>query len=961
MTDFEKYYNQLNTKQKEAVDAVEGPVMVVAGPGTGKTQILTLRIANILKQTQAGPENILALTFTEAGAKEMRQRLRRLIGPAADRVRLHTYHGFAGAVINEFEDHFPHIARAKQLTDIEAESIVRGILKEKKFYPLRPAGDPELYVGKILHTIGECKKEAWTPEMVAAFAIQEIKNVETSEEWISTRGPTKGKIKAEGLKRIEKCKRTMLFADLYAEYERVKTEQRRMDYDDLIVELIMALRKDELLLHLLQEKFQYILIDEHQDTNDSQNLLVQLIAEFFENPNLFVVGDEKQAIYRFQGASAANFMNFQKRWAGMRIIRLEDNYRSHQHILDASFSMIEQNYAEGELPELRVRLKAGSNRPLRPLDVVIAENDIAADAYLVQELREAIIKNPSQISAVIVRRNVDAQRILALLEQHDISASAERGSDIFQDPVGMLTFSLLEFLADPSKLEALAYCLAGGLWELDIDTRSRLIKSLRAGLVSDIEKEIVELSYLRSEMEHAGALAFLILMGERAGIVKLVERDPLASQIWRGIIGLAQELARENPDSARELIKRLLEYRVSAGSRTIKISIGASNAPVRVMTAHGSKGLEFDNVFIPYCVEEAWLPRARGEYFILPRQAEENDEERDARRLFYVALTRGREHVSVIAPMQEAGRQLTPLRFMYELDPAHVTRHELPAAAETPHLRSVAHPEAKRKLEAVEYAKRILADSGLSVTALNHFCECPAKFFYKSILRLPEPPTAQSEKGNAMHEGMAAAWQVKPKTVVNISKAIEKSVRAYFSTSLLPTYEKEPALESLLADAPVVAEALLPHFSQTGTIATETWQATTFEGLQLRGKLDAVLESADSVAVFDYKTKEGMSVNAIKGETKDGDGNFFRQLVFYKILLQGDSRLAKKVIEPALVFIKPDSKGRCPIVSLPIEPDDIARVKDEIQKLVTSVQSGQFLEDSCQDKECKFCALRRLM
>src|SRR3990167_395283 len=124
-----------------------------------------------------------------------------------------------------------------------------------------------------------------------------------------------------------------------------------MDFDDLILELISALRKDELLLRLLQEKFQYILVDEHQDTNDSQNALIRLIAEFFDSPNIFVVGDEKQAIYRFQGASLENFLSFQKKWSGMKTIRLEENYRSQQRVLDAGFAMIENNYAEGDYPE----------------------------------------------------------------------------------------------------------------------------------------------------------------------------------------------------------------------------------------------------------------------------------------------------------------------------------------------------------------------------------------------------------------------------------------------------------------------------------------------------------------------------------------------------------------------------------------------------------------------------------
>ncbi len=204
---FDQLYKNLNPKQREAVDTIDGPVMVIAGPGTGKTTILTLRIANILKRTDTPASGILALTFTEAGVKAMRMKLREVIGTRADEVRIHTYHGFAASVIAEFPEHFPHLSRSKQITDIEAEVLIRDILKEKKFARLRPLGEPDLYVGKILGTISDAKKEAWTPAIVKQFATEEIGLVNKDENMISTRGATKGKLKAEGLKRIEKCEK----------------------------------------------------------------------------------------------------------------------------------------------------------------------------------------------------------------------------------------------------------------------------------------------------------------------------------------------------------------------------------------------------------------------------------------------------------------------------------------------------------------------------------------------------------------------------------------------------------------------------------------------------------------------------------------------------------------------------------------------------------------------------------
>ncbi|HRZ30599.1 MAG TPA: UvrD-helicase domain-containing protein, partial [Candidatus Paceibacterota bacterium] len=388
--EFEEAYKRLNKAQKEAVDTIEGPVMVIAGPGTGKTQILTLRIANILKETDTPPSGILALTFTEAGQKAMKMRLRSLIGSRADEVNISTYHGFAKTIIDEYSDHFPHLARAQQLSEVEEESLLRNILCQKKFAKLRPLGEPDLYLNEIVRSISNCRKEAWTPDIVRQDAEREIERLKNDPASISSRGATKGKIKAVVEKQIEKLEKTILFAQVYEEYEEKKRADRKTDFDDLIFELIEALDRDDLLLRLLQEKYLYILVDEHQDTNNSQNLLIRKLADFYEEPNLFVVGDEKQAVYRFQGASVNNFLEFQKIWPTMKIVSLTDNYRSGQNILDASFGMIENNYEAGEHTNLRIRLSSAGEVESEPVVVVTAGNNEAGEEYLVKEIKNII-------------------------------------------------------------------------------------------------------------------------------------------------------------------------------------------------------------------------------------------------------------------------------------------------------------------------------------------------------------------------------------------------------------------------------------------------------------------------------------------------------------------------------------------------------------------------------------------
>ncbi len=968
---FEELYKKLNKKQKEAVDTIDGPVMVVAGPGTGKTTILTLRIANILKQTDTPPSGILAITFTDAGVKAMRQKLKEIIGARAHEVRIHTFHNFASAIIAEFKDHFVHLDRVTQLTDVMAETMIRTILHEEKFSDLRPFGNPDFYLTKIIGAISDCKRESFTPEMIRAFVHKKAEDVKKDEESYSTRGKTKGELKADVKKMLEKCERTLVFVDVYDLYEQKKREEKRMDFDDLIGELIRALKKDELLLRMIQEKFLYIMVDEHQDTNNSQNELVKMLADFFDTPNVFIVGDEKQAIYRFQGASVENFLMFENMWQGMRVVHLEDNYRSHQSILDAGFSMIENNYVEDEHQNLRVKLKAGNGESPRPVDVVKAEDVNASEQYLVKQIKAITEKSKDASVAIITKTNRDLERILRLLEAHEVPVSSQRSIDIFSHPVGSLFFDLAEFLYDTTKLDLFGKTLAAGLWGLSFDDAVVMIKSIRAGRELNFAEKIPVFAEIQKEINADSPLGFLVHLATKSGLENVIAREPSYIEVWRGIIALAESIVREGSvHDPRELLARLGAYRASSEMRSVKISVGTPDLQVQAMTAHGSKGLEFDYVFIPFATEESWIGRNWGNYFILPETRASN-EVQDVRRLFYVALTRARKHATILFGLEEFGELLSPLRFIDELDAAHVSLISIPRSKVKKDLFIQKERKNRHADVYLAHAKRVLLDSGLSVTALNNFITCPSTFLFSSILKLPQAPAANAEKGNAMHDAFNRVWGLSEKTVDTIQKTIEESITHYFSESFLPVFEKEAVLKELLEDAPIVAKELAPHFRQSGTVFSETWSESTFSAdisvtgeslkIPIHGKLDAVIDTEEKTLVFDYKTKQVMSENDIRGNTKNSDGNYFRQLAFYKLLLQDDSRFSKKEIIPSLVFAVPDKKGKCPIVTLPVEKTDIEKVQSEITGLLQSVWSGSVLTDFCDDKKCEWCRLKKVV
>lgn len=972
MSIFEERYSRLNSKQKLAVDTIEGPVMVIAGPGTGKTSILTLRIANILKTTDTPASGILAITFTDAGVKAMKSKLREIIGSRADEVRIHTFHGFASSIISEFSEHFIETNSFTQMTDIEADELIRSILEAPEFEALRPLGKPDLYIYPIISTVSEAKREATTPSDIKSFVEEEIARIKNNEANISTRGASKGELKAEAKKRIDKLEKTILFANVYRKYEERKKELSFLDFDDLIFNVVLALGRDELLLRLIQEKFLYLLVDEHQDTNDSQNLMIRLIADFFENPNIFIVGDEKQAIYRFQGASVENFLKFEKTWPHMKVISLEENYRSHQHILDATFAMIEQNYEEAdiEVDNLRIKLRAGTKKKAAELDVVNIKDRQSAEMYVISELKRIQMGEPEKTVALISRTNKDIDRIIQRSEEQGLKISAERSIDIFSHPVGNIFFSLIDFVIDPLDSEALGRTLIAGLWSKDFYEAVDLIKLLRKGEMGEVSKNISALNLMKGFLLEDSPILFLMNISEVSAFSKLIISNPIYIEVWRAILNLSEKIVKQyNITDPFELFQKLKAYKKTSNGKRIRVSVGSSDAKIYAMTAHGSKGLEFDYVFIPYATEESWLPKKRPAFFILPSKKleKEGDEVRDARRLFYVALTRAKEHAVMTVPLEDvAGDLNTPLRFLSELHSNSIKQKEVEVVWKMP-----THSPKPKSEKIIEYAKTVLLEKGLSVTALNHFIKCPAEFLFKSILRLPEAPSATAEKGIAMHEAFNRVWNKEEtgRTEEEIIRIIEATARESIGKSYLKAFEKEVIIKSLLKNAPEVARALLPHFHTKGVVSTETWSEIHFKGiyqdievpLRLHGKLDAVIETDKEFLVFDYKTKKDMSINEIKGQTANSDGGYFRQLVFYNMLLAPQANKSHKQIIPSLVFLTPDGKGRCTIQTVDVEQKDIEEVGTHIQDLIQSVWSGDLVLGKCEDEKCEWCKLMKLV
>jgi DNA helicase II / ATP-dependent DNA helicase PcrA len=312
---FNEVYQQLNQQQRIAVDTIDGPVMVIAGPGTGKTQILAARIGKILLDTDALPDNILCLTYTDAGAIAMRRRLQQFIGADAYKVNIYTFHAFCNDIIQDNLHLFEKTA-LDAISELESIQLFKQLIDNfPKNHPLkRYRGDVYFEINNLRHLFSNMKKEGWTPAYINQKIDEYLQSLPTRDEFVYKRKYKQynaGDLKQDKIdEETEKMEKLRAAIHEFEQYQQLMKQRNRYDFDDMINWVIQAFEENKNLLAHYQEKFQYILVDEYQDTSGTQNRLVALLISYWDKPNVFVVGDDDQSIYRFQGANVENMLDF---------------------------------------------------------------------------------------------------------------------------------------------------------------------------------------------------------------------------------------------------------------------------------------------------------------------------------------------------------------------------------------------------------------------------------------------------------------------------------------------------------------------------------------------------------------------------------------------------------------------------------------------------------------------------
>jgi DNA helicase II / ATP-dependent DNA helicase PcrA len=609
----ERLLSGLNPQQQKAVKTTEGPLLIMAGAGSGKTRVLTHRIAYLMAEKGVNPWNILAITFTNKAAREMKERIQKLLGGAAEEIWISTFHSMCVRILRRDIDRIGVNRNFSILDTTDQLSVIKTILKEKNIDPKK--FDPR----SILGTISSAKNELLSPEEYAKQAGSYYEQI---------------------------------VSDVYTEYQKRLLKNQALDFDDLIMTTIHLFKRVPEVLEYYQNKFQYIHVDEYQDTNRAQYILVKMLASRFQN--LCVVGDSDQSIYRWRGADITNILSFEKDYPNAKVILLEQNYRSTKRILEAANHVIENNINR-KPKKLWTENEEGSKIFYYRADNEISEAQFVAGK--IKELTESGKRKYSDI-AILYRTNAQSRVMEEVLLKSNINYNIVGGMKFYdrkeiKDLLAYLRLianhdddiSLSRIINVPkrgigaSTLDKIANYAAMN----DISMFQALEEIEEIGLTSRIEKPLVE---FRDQIRNWGQMQEYLSVTElveevldKSGYRKMLETEKTLEAQSRlenidEFLSVTKSFEERSDD--KSLVAFLTDLALVADIDQLEDQGGDKNDAVVLMTLHSAKGLEFPVVFL-IGMEEGVFPHSRS----LMEEAEMEEE----RRLAYVGITRAEKEL----------------------------------------------------------------------------------------------------------------------------------------------------------------------------------------------------------------------------------------------------------------------------------------------------------------------------
>jgi len=1013
---FQQELAKLNPEQRAAVETTEGPVLVIAGPGTGKTQILSARIGYILSSTdlQVSPHNILCLTYTEAGAHAMRKRLLKFIGPDAYRIHIHTFHGFCNQVIQQNPDYFGY----KDLQPVsELESIELFQKLVDSFPPKHPLkryyGDVYYECDRLKKLFATMKSENWTTTLIDSKITEYLESLPFREEFIYKRKTgefNKGDLNLRKLKE-QQDKMDKLSAAVH-EYENFETSMRkagRYDYNDMLRWVLDAFKEHENLLFRYKEQYLYFLVDEFQDTNGAQSEVLQLLTEDQDNkPNVFVVGDDDQSIYRFQGANLKNITDFVSKYEReLAKIVLNKNYRSQQTILDASTSLIEFNNERliNNIDGLSKNFVAeGKFKQATKPRIIEFPNQIHEESFIIQEIErlQAAEEDLSEI-AIIYRNHRLVEKIVKVLEEKKIPLNIKQKVDILKLPFIQNLVRILEYLREESErphygeyllfqlmhcdffqisprdiAKISVYCSKSDdngykKWREVIASKETMFK-LGLESASKISEFEANLTLWISQVSNLTVQVLFEKIVTKGNVLKYVMQSPDKVWMMQALTSffdfIKDQSEKDSGITLKSILKTISLMEKNAIAMEINKTIVSGNG-VNFITAHSSKGLEFKNVYILSATTNVWeSKRGNNSDFKWPDtlipSLDENKMEEE-RRLFYVAMTRAKEHLNIsYATFSHTEKGLEPSRFVAEIcqqTDLEIERIEIgqEKLVEMSYYNLKASENFYAEFINAAYVSDVLKNYRMSVTHLSKYLRCPISFYFENIIRVPSARNENMGFGSAVHHALEAFFKV-----MNASEKKEFSS----SDEFLGFFEKgmkkfhshftdEEYKRRLEYAKEILPEYYTKYVSGWNKVNLLEYRINNAEiaGVPINGALDKLEFDGKNVNVVDYKTgspEKAMEKLNPPSEKDPMGGDYWRQMVFYKILMDAERNKNWKMISGEFDFIQKAKSGDFIKHKMIISPEEVNMVRDQIIGVYAKIMNQEFSQ-GCEDENCGWC------
>lgn len=1011
----------MNERQQLAVDTTEGPVMVIAGPGTGKTQILAARIGKILLDTDASPENILCLTYTDAGTIAMRRRLLSFIGPDAYKVNIHTFHSFCNDIIQENLSLFEKTA-LDPISDLERIQLFKTLIDGfPKNHPLkRYRGDVYFEMSNLQNLFSTMKREGWTPEFINKKIDEYLLDLPTRDEYIAKRATKefkKGDVRtdkiAEEKERMDKLRAAVGEFD---RFQKLMREHDRYDFDDMINWVIRAFEENKPLLLSYQERYQYILVDEYQDTSGTQNRLISLLISFWDKPNVFVVGDDDQSIYRFQGANVENMLDFAQQYAkDLLTVVLTNNYRSTQPILDISRALIERNQERlvTQIPGLSKELVASHPRtgklqyPPQLQEYLSPRQEMTGITLKVEKLlADGVL--PGRI-AIIYKENKYGEELSRFLQLKNIPVYSKRNLDLFSVPLVQQILLLLRYLwaehdapygGDEMLFEILHFKFFGiapiEIAKLSVEVADKQFGEQRTsirrllyekanrpardlfdqGLPEPLKKAGKTLEKLIGDVSNLTLQGLFENVIRDAGILSFIMTNPeklWLMQVLTALFDFIKEETRRDPDLNIEQLIQIIDLMKANGLPLPLVKVSGSDKAVNLLTAHGSKGLEFEYVFFAGANAATWEKKRKpgGGYkypdnLFSSRGGDESGSE-ELRRLFYVALTRVEVHLFIsYSRYRDDGKELEPSMFIAEimdryelsLEKMNIPVEEQTAFDALPFGDAIA-PEIQAAEE--DLIGRTLEKFVMNVTALNNYLKCPLEFYYRNLVRIPSPKNEATEFGSAVHHALQRLFEkMKADPQERFpSRAEMLTDFEWYMRRHREIFTREAFARRMEYGLEVLANYYDKYIGQWNKIVAveRNIRNVIVKGVPLKGKLDKLEFQGKEVNVVDYKTGDVDKAReklAPPSEKDPNGGDYWRQAVFYKILVDSYEQKEWKVASTEFDFVEPDKKKEYRKVKIMITPEDTTTVSQQIVQTWHKIQNREFYT-GCGKPDCHWC------